>query len=192
LERFAVFAFGANFAYCRINNISRISAGSWFKSTPATIFSTTYPPSFSPVKSNLSPKNRGFGPKSEIFFRRCPPASAAADFPAAAAAVPASPQTSGSLRWPRAYRPSSCVGRCALCDPFSPPRARARDPSRFRCHAGKRGSRSAESSAFRARDRVCVCAEGSIAAALNGTKSFELLKFKARSIPIQKAIAVHA
>jgi hypothetical protein len=34
--------------------------------------------------------------------------------------------------------------------------------------------------------------EGSSATALNGTKSFELLKIKARSIPIQEAIAVHA
>jgi hypothetical protein len=35
-------------------------------------------------------------------------------------------------------------------------------------------------------------AQGSCAAALNGTKGFELLKVKARSIPIQEAIALHA
>jgi hypothetical protein len=35
-------------------------------------------------------------------------------------------------------------------------------------------------------------AQGSGAAALNGTKGFELLKVKARSIPIQEAIALHA
>jgi hypothetical protein len=35
-------------------------------------------------------------------------------------------------------------------------------------------------------------AQGSCAAALNGTKSFELLKIKARSIPIQEAITLHA
>ena len=34
--------------------------------------------------------------------------------------------------------------------------------------------------------------EGSGATALNGTKRFELLKVKARSIPIQEAIAVRA
>jgi hypothetical protein len=35
-------------------------------------------------------------------------------------------------------------------------------------------------------------AEGRGAAALNGTKGFELLKVKARSIPIQETIAVYA
>jgi hypothetical protein len=35
-------------------------------------------------------------------------------------------------------------------------------------------------------------AQGSCAAALNGTKGFELLKIKARSISVQKAIALHA
>jgi len=36
-----------------------------------------------------------------------------------------------------------------------------------------------------------VPAEGGSTAALNGTKGFELLKIKARSIPIQEAIALH-
>jgi hypothetical protein len=35
-------------------------------------------------------------------------------------------------------------------------------------------------------------AEGGSAAALNGTKGFELLKIKAGSIPIQEAIALRA
>jgi hypothetical protein len=35
-------------------------------------------------------------------------------------------------------------------------------------------------------------AEGGSAAAWNGTKGFELLKVKARSIPIQEAVALHA
>jgi hypothetical protein len=35
-------------------------------------------------------------------------------------------------------------------------------------------------------------AQGGSAATLNGTKGFELLKVKARSIPIQKAIALRA
>jgi hypothetical protein len=39
---------------------------------------------------------------------------------------------------------------------------------------------------------IAMPTEGSSATALNGTKSFELLKIKARSIPIQEAIAVHA
>jgi hypothetical protein len=34
--------------------------------------------------------------------------------------------------------------------------------------------------------------EGGSATALNGTKGFELLKIKARSISVQKAIALHA
>jgi len=37
-----------------------------------------------------------------------------------------------------------------------------------------------------------MAAEGSGATARNGTKGFELLKAKARSIPIQEAIAVRA
>jgi len=39
---------------------------------------------------------------------------------------------------------------------------------------------------------ISMPTEGSGAAALNGTKGFELLKVEARSIPIQEAIAVHA
>jgi hypothetical protein len=35
-----------------------------------------------------------------------------------------------------------------------------------------------------------MAAEGSGAAALNGPKGFELLKTKARSVPIQKAITL--
>ena len=35
-------------------------------------------------------------------------------------------------------------------------------------------------------------AEGGSAATLNGTKGLELLKVKARSIPLQEAIALHA
>jgi hypothetical protein len=35
-------------------------------------------------------------------------------------------------------------------------------------------------------------AEGSGATALDGPKGFELLKAKGRSIPLQKAIALHA
>src|SRR5262252_2924178 len=42
------------------------------------------------------------------------------------------------------------------------------------------------------RASVAMPAEGGSAAALNGTKGLELLKVKARSIPIQEAIAVHA
>jgi hypothetical protein len=37
-----------------------------------------------------------------------------------------------------------------------------------------------------------MSAEGSGATALNGTKGFELLKAKVRSIPIQESIAVRA
>ena len=37
-----------------------------------------------------------------------------------------------------------------------------------------------------------MAAQGGGAAALNGAKRFELLKAKARSIPIQKAIALRA
>ena len=36
-----------------------------------------------------------------------------------------------------------------------------------------------------------MSAQGSGAAALNGTKGFELLKVEARSIPLQEAIALH-
>ena len=43
-----------------------------------------------------------------------------------------------------------------------------------------------------ARASIAMTAEGSGAAALNGPKGFELLKAKARSIPIQKAIALRA
>ena len=43
-----------------------------------------------------------------------------------------------------------------------------------------------------ARASIAMPAEGDSAAALNGTKGFELLKVKARSIPIQEAIAVRA
>jgi hypothetical protein len=42
------------------------------------------------------------------------------------------------------------------------------------------------------RASIAMPAEGSRAAALNGSKGFELLKVKARSIPIQEASAVHA
>src|SRR5215470_9376231 len=42
------------------------------------------------------------------------------------------------------------------------------------------------------RASITMPAEGSGAATLNGTKGFELLKIKARSIPIQKAITVRA
>ena len=42
------------------------------------------------------------------------------------------------------------------------------------------------------RASIAMSAEGSCAAALNGTKGFELLKVKARSIPIQEAIALRA
>jgi hypothetical protein len=37
-----------------------------------------------------------------------------------------------------------------------------------------------------------MAAEGSVTAALNGTKGFELLEAKARSIPIQETFAVRA
>src|SRR5215468_5533638 len=42
------------------------------------------------------------------------------------------------------------------------------------------------------RASIAMPAEGGSAAALNGTKSFELLKVKARSIPIQETIALRA
>jgi hypothetical protein len=42
------------------------------------------------------------------------------------------------------------------------------------------------------RTSIAMPAQGSCAAASNGTKGFELLKVKARSIPIQEAIALHA
>jgi len=42
------------------------------------------------------------------------------------------------------------------------------------------------------RASIAMPAQGGSAAALNGTKSFELLKVKARSIAIQKAITLHA
>src|SRR5215469_2142340 len=42
-----------------------------------------------------------------------------------------------------------------------------------------------------ARASIAMPTQGSCAATLNGTKGFELLKVKARSIPIQKAITVH-
>ncbi len=42
-----------------------------------------------------------------------------------------------------------------------------------------------------ARASVAMPAEGGSATALNGTKGFELLIIKARSIPIQEAIALH-
>jgi hypothetical protein len=42
------------------------------------------------------------------------------------------------------------------------------------------------------RASIAMPAEGGSAAALNGTKSFELLIVKARSMPIQEAIALHA
>src|SRR5271166_1411257 len=42
-----------------------------------------------------------------------------------------------------------------------------------------------------ARALVAMSTEGSGAAALNGTKGFELLKVEARSIPLQEAIALH-
>jgi hypothetical protein len=42
------------------------------------------------------------------------------------------------------------------------------------------------------RASITMPAEGSCAAALNGTKGFELLKIKARSIPLQEAITLHA
>src|SRR5215469_1793302 len=42
------------------------------------------------------------------------------------------------------------------------------------------------------RASIAMPAQGGSAAALNGTKGFELLKVKARSIPIQEAIALHA
>ena len=42
-----------------------------------------------------------------------------------------------------------------------------------------------------ARALVAMSTQGSGAAALNGTKGFELLKVEARSIPIQEAIALH-
>src|SRR5208283_5094777 len=38
---------------------------------------------------------------------------------------------------------------------------------------------------------IAMPTQGSGAAALNGTKGFELLKVEARSIPLQKAIALH-
>ena len=43
-----------------------------------------------------------------------------------------------------------------------------------------------------ARALIAMSAEGRGAAALNGTKGFELLKVEARSIPLQEAIALHA
>jgi hypothetical protein len=42
------------------------------------------------------------------------------------------------------------------------------------------------------RASIKMPAEGSCAATLDGTKGFELLKIKARSIPIQKAVTVQA
>jgi hypothetical protein len=42
------------------------------------------------------------------------------------------------------------------------------------------------------RASIAMPAQGGSAATLNGTKGFELLKAKARSIPIQKAIALRA
>jgi hypothetical protein len=42
------------------------------------------------------------------------------------------------------------------------------------------------------RASIAMPAQGGSAATLNGTKGFELLKVKARSIPIQKAITVQA
>src|SRR5271167_1749032 len=42
-----------------------------------------------------------------------------------------------------------------------------------------------------ARALVAMSTQGSGAAALNGTKGFELLKVEARSIPLQEAIALH-
>ena len=42
------------------------------------------------------------------------------------------------------------------------------------------------------RASIAMPAQGGGAAALNGTKGFELLKVEARSIPIQEAIALHA
>ena len=41
------------------------------------------------------------------------------------------------------------------------------------------------------RASIAMTAEGGSTAALNGTKGFELLIIKARSIPIQEAIALH-
>src|SRR5208337_3580251 len=43
-----------------------------------------------------------------------------------------------------------------------------------------------------ARALIAMATQGGGAAALNGTKGFELLKVEARSIPLQEAIALHA